>query len=129
MLKDGELFDLVEKLESRVDRYWGFYSVAVLAVAGWLFSGKNLARADAPYVAVGLLMFFVGNFSVITLTEARILAVESEIEARSKEAQISSEQFRKRLARPSFPARRLASIVIHAVIDLAVVALVFVKAT
>jgi hypothetical protein len=27
--------------------------------AGWLFSGKSLARADAPYVAIGLLVFFV----------------------------------------------------------------------
>jgi hypothetical protein len=128
MLTNGELFDLLEKLESRVDRYWTFYSVAVLAVAGWLFSGKGLARPDAPLVAVGLLMFFAGNFAVITLTEKRILAVESEIKARSQQAEIVSPEFRGHLSRLSFPRRRLASTVIHAVIDLALIGLVFLKA-
>jgi hypothetical protein len=128
MLTNGELFDLLEKLESRVDRYWTFYSVVVVAVAGWLFTGKSLAQSDAPLVAVGLFVFLAGNFAIITLTEARILAVESEIEARSQQAEILSPQFRGRLSRLSFPGRRLASAVIHGVIDLAVIALVFLKA-
>jgi hypothetical protein len=129
MLTNGELFDLLEKLESRVDRYWTFYSVAVLAVAGWLFTAKGLALSDAPLVAVGLLVFFAGNFAVITLTEERILAVESEVKARSQQAENLSPEFRAHLSRLSFPRRRLASTVIHGVIDLAVIGLVFLKAT
>jgi hypothetical protein len=129
MLNNGELFDLLEKLESRVDRYWTFYSIAVLAVAGWLFTGKGFTWSDAPLVAGGLIAFLAGNFAVITLTEARILAVESEIKARSQQAEIASPEFRHHLLRMSFPKRRLSSAVVHAVIDLAVIGLVFFKAT
>jgi len=128
MLTNGELFDLLEQLESRVDRYWSFYSIAILAVAGWLFTGKYLSLSDAPFVVVGLLVFFAGNFFVITQAEARIEAVESEIEARSQKAEILSSLFRRRLAQLSFPRRRLVSAVLHGTVDLAVIVLVFAKA-
>lgn len=128
MLTNGELFDLRENLESRVDRYWSFYSIVILAVGGWLFTGKYLSLSDAPFVVIGLLVFLAANFSVITQTEARIEAVESEIEARSQKAEILSTLFRRRLAQLSIPRRRLLSAVLHATVDLAVLVLVFAKA-
>jgi hypothetical protein len=73
-------------------------------------------------------VFFAGNLFVITLAEARIEAVESEIEARSQKAEILSTPFRRRLARLSFPRRRLASAVLHCTVDIAVIVLVFAKA-
>lgn len=128
MLTNFELFDLLEKLESRVNRYWAFYSVAVLAVTGWLFTGGKLEKQDAPWVVLGLFVFFAGNFMVISLTESRILAVEAEIQAKAQTAEILSDRFRQHLANLSWPYRRLASCITHWVVNAAVFILVFLKA-
>ena len=44
-LKD--LLDLHEKLEMRINAYWTYWSVAILALGGWLFtSGKTLTGPE-----------------------------------------------------------------------------------
>jgi hypothetical protein len=130
MLSDGELFDLLEKAESRVDRYWNFYSLATLGAAGWLLSGSGLPHGAVPWVvAAGLGIFFASNLCAISLVEARIGAIEAEVAARVQKAEVQSDRLRACLLRPSLPHRRLASVVVHALVDVAVIALVFIRAT
>ena len=51
-LKD--LLDLHEKLETRINAYWTYWSVAILAMGGWLFtSGKGLSHGEAIALAIG----------------------------------------------------------------------------
>src|SRR6266404_6248652 len=101
-LKD--LLDLLDKLESRVNTYWNFYSVAVFATAGWLVSkDKSFPPASASAIAAGLVAFFAANLSIIHHAEARILAVESEIQQRDWSSTITSGLFLHRLKTISIP--------------------------
>jgi hypothetical protein len=50
MLSDGKLVDLLEKAESRVERYWGFYALVALGAAAWLLSGPGLPNEAVPWV-------------------------------------------------------------------------------
>jgi hypothetical protein len=38
-LKD--LLDLVEKIETRINSYWNFYTVVLIAIGGWIVSNNN----------------------------------------------------------------------------------------
>jgi hypothetical protein len=125
-LKD--LLDLLEKLESRVNIYWNFYSVAVFATAGWLVSkDKTFSPAAACGIAAGLVAFFVANLSVIHHAEARILAVESEIQQRDWSSVVTSKRFLHHLETISIPRRSLFSKMLHIVIDAAVLLLLYTK--
>ncbi|MDC5807919.1 hypothetical protein OPW36_11920 [Vibrio europaeus] len=63
----SELFSCRESVESRVNQYWTFWSVAVFAVCGWLFSGEQpkFSPEEAWLIVLGLAVFFcrqpVGN--------------------------------------------------------------------
>ena len=61
-----ELLELSEKLEDRINAYWNFYTIVVLAVAGWLVSGlPSYKTIDAIVLAITLGAFFLSNISVI----------------------------------------------------------------
>ena len=54
-----ELLDLSEKLEDRISSYWNFYTIAVLAVGGWLFTAKpQLETVSAVVLTIVLIVFF-----------------------------------------------------------------------
>jgi lysylphosphatidylglycerol synthetase-like protein (DUF2156 family) len=126
----SELFTLLETVESRVNNYWNFYTIVILALVSVLMAqGANLSQAEAPFIALVVLVFFLGNFGVISLGEARILALEAEIEARRDEANPQSPELRRYLSRLSIPRRRLFSGILHGVVDLAVVLLIFFRAS
>jgi hypothetical protein len=125
-LKD--LLDLLDKLESRVNTYWNFYSVAVFATVGWLVSKDEcFSRTAASAIAAGLVAFFAANLSVIHHAEARILAIESEIQQKDWSSIIVSGLFLHRLKTISIPKRSLFSKLFHIVIDAAVLLLLYTK--
>lgn len=65
-LKD--LLDLSEKLEDRINTYWNFYTLVVLAVVGWRFSNPVAFNPINSVIAVIVLgAFFYSNFSVIRI--------------------------------------------------------------
>ncbi len=73
-LKD--LLALIEDLEKRINAYWNFYTVVVLAVVGWLFTKETgLARGEAWALTIGLTIFFFGNFSVMNGATSRRLSL------------------------------------------------------
>jgi hypothetical protein len=71
--------------------------------------------------------FFAANLSVIHHAEARILAVESEIQQRDWSSIIASGLFLHRLKTISIPKRSLFSKLFHIVIDAAVLLLLYTK--
>ena len=124
-LKD--LLDLLEKLESRVNTYWNFYSVAVFAVAGWLITSKggDLKPPQTLPICIGLLAFFIANLSVIHYAEARILAASIEIRSRQSEIDtMSSSLFKDHLRTLAIPARGTFSKCLHGIIDVSLMALI-----
>ncbi len=50
-----KLLDLHEKIESRINAYWTYWAVAIFAIAGWLFSGKQvLSREQAIGISIAV---------------------------------------------------------------------------
>lgn len=70
-----EVADLLFAARERVDFYWNFYVVVVIAVIGWLVSvNKTLTRSRKVLVSVAYLiaasMNFLGLYSAYTFAEA-----------------------------------------------------------
>ena len=122
-LKD--LFDLLEKLETRVNAYWNFYSVGVFAIAGWLVvKDKALARWAVLFIGLGMSAAFLGNLAVIRAVEKRIAAVEAEIrETAASSNKMRSTEFRELPEKWPNTARTSWSIAMHVTIDLCMLAL------
>lgn len=77
-LKD--LLDLHEKLESRINAYWSYWSVAIFAISGWLFSGRQtLSQDQAIGVSIAVMVFFFANLGVLwpALTTAWLMRSNS----------------------------------------------------
>jgi hypothetical protein len=124
-LKD--LLELAEKLEDRINAYWNFYTVVVLAAVGWLFSAeKNGYTFPSTVAAIALIGFFFANFSVIRYATNKLTALESEIEAVAPDAGLKSEKYIKQLRTWSIPNRMLFSWMLHLLVDAAVLAAIFI---
>jgi hypothetical protein len=70
-----EVADLLFAARERIDFYWNFYVVVVIAVIGWLVSvNKTLTRSMKVLVSVAFLiaavMNFMGLYSSYTFAEA-----------------------------------------------------------
>ena len=123
-----ELLDVSEKLEDRINAYWNFYTIVVLAVAGWLFSGHPVFETVGSIVlAIALGAFFLSNISVISFATLKLTALESEIEAIASSADLKSEGYIKQLRSWSIPNRMILSWALHLLVDIAVLAAIFVK--
>ena len=116
------LIDIIETLESRINSYWNFYIVVVVATIGWLMSSKTpftIPQGVALTVAIGL--FLLANFLVLRAATKRVTAFEAELNAASQKQEFKSSLLKKELSGASTPNRLLASYVLHGVIDVAVI--------
>ena len=115
-LKD--LLDLHEKLETRINAYWTYWSVAILALGGWLFtSGRTLTGPHSLGVSIAAAVFFLANLGVLLSATRLVIGVREEIALKSQSLTLAS----ARLAgafRDASPAWRLElTLVLHLVID------------
>ncbi|MCV2402877.1 hypothetical protein OFY17_08295 [Marinomonas sp. C2222] len=129
-MKLSELFDLREKVETRVNQYWTYWSVSIFAVCGWIFTGTaqdSLNKETAPLIATGLLVFFISNLVVLKNATEFVMSVESEIALRSTESEFKSEQFKRILLKRDTKLRLLLTIFLHLVVDLVLLCAVFIS--
>jgi hypothetical protein len=127
-LKD--LLDLVEKVESRINSYWNFYTIVLLGIGAWIFDpNKKIDSLQSIAMITALSVFFIANLTFITINESRLSAIESEIKSVSKISQIESEKFRNFLLNSSIPNRQQLSKIFHLFVDFVVIILVFIKGT
>jgi hypothetical protein len=125
-LKD--LLDLVEKIETRINSYWNFYTVVLIAIGGWIVSNNNTINPlRAIGISAALGAFFWANYKFIKVNENRLIAVESEIKSVAKVSEIKSEKFRDFLLDSSIPNRQKLSGRLHFSIDIIVIFLVLYK--
>lgn len=125
-LKD--LLDLVEKVEGRINSYWNFYTIALFAIASWIFGSNITFNAwQAIIISIALALFFASNLMFITISENRLAALESEIRSVAAMSQIESERFYKFLTSNPMPHRQKTSAILHLFIDLSVILCVISK--
>ena len=116
-----DLLDLTEKLESRVNAYWNFYTVVVLAVAGWVVTKDVKFTTAQGYAAMaGLACFFAANFAMIRGATRMILGANAEIRARAENLDLKNPKFREVLRIDLLPGRLPVSWVLHAAVDAAI---------
>jgi hypothetical protein len=115
-LKD--LLDLHEKLESRINAYWTYWSIAILAIGGWLFtSGKTLTTGQAIGVAIGASVFFLANIGVLWPATKLAIGVRDEIRLKAKAATFGSAKLAAAFAEDTLVLRLQLTIGLHLVID------------
>ena len=120
-LSAKDRLDLTEKLESRVNAYWNFYTVVVLAVAGWVVTKDVKFTTTQGYAALfGLACFFAANFSMIRGATRLILGANAEMQARAEGLDLKSARFREVLRIDLLPGRLPVSWVLHGVVDAAI---------
>lgn len=124
-----ELFTLRESIESRVNQYWTFWSISIFAVCGWLFSQPNLqlGMRNSVFIALALLIFFIANLSVLVNSTKLSLLVHDEICIKAGESSLSK-NFKKKLPAGRVQGRLELTIIMHLVIDIALISLVLLKA-
>jgi hypothetical protein len=119
-----EVADLLFAARERIDFYWNFYIVVVIAVIGWLVSiKKTLTRSMKVLVSVAYLiaavMNFLGLYSAYTFAEAlRTDLLRMTVSAPLTDTTLILEQH-------SYLAQRLTAFWIHLVVGATILLVVW----
>lgn len=115
-----ELFDLREKIESRVNQYWTYWSISIFAVCGWIFaeSSKGLDPISYILISLGMLVFFIANISVLKTSTELAMSITDEIALKVAADKFHSQKLNETLLKEDMKYRVNLTIVMHLVIDL-----------
>lgn len=117
-----ELFDLHEKLETRINAYWTYWSVAVIAIGGWLFSGKqSLSMSQSVGVLLGAIVFFFCNLGVLSQATKLVVGIRDEIRIKSAETEFVSPNLLRALSADDLKYRLRATVLLHLAVDCVVI--------
>lgn len=115
-LKD--LLDLHEKIESRINAYWTYWSVAIFAIAGWLFSEKrSLSAREAMGVSIAVMVFFAANLGVLLPATRLATGLRDEIRLKTKEVRFASAKLAEAFAEDSLAFRLQLTFALHLAVD------------
>ncbi|MCW8877988.1 MAG: hypothetical protein OQK51_13130 [Kangiellaceae bacterium] len=122
-----ELIEIIEKLETRNNSYWNFYTVVIVAVCGWVLAQKGQALSANIVLAlmIGNGLFYFMNLSIIFGTTKRIVAFESELILKAKNDPSMGEELRSNLSKPYLELRLPFTVGTHLVMDIAVLAFIY----
>jgi len=113
-----ELLDLHEKLESRINAYWTYWSVAIFAIAGWLFSGKqSLEPEQAIGIAIAMIVFFSANLGVLWPATRLVTGIRDEIRLKAQKLSFESTKLTQAFAENRLTFRLQLTFVLHVVVD------------
>lgn len=119
-LKD--LLDLHEKLESRINAYWTYWSFAIFGIAGWLFSGKQtFSPEQANGISIAVIVFFFANLGVLWPATRLATGVRDEIRLKTKEVNFHSNKLSSAFAEDSIVFRLQLTFGLHLAVDCVVV--------
>ncbi|HGS5202321.1 TPA: hypothetical protein ACMDUI_004708, partial [Vibrio parahaemolyticus] len=124
----SELFSCRESVESRVNQYWTFWSVAVFAVCGWLFSGEQpkFSPEEAWLIVLGLAVFFAANLSVIYSATKVSILLHDEM-CRQATSEDLSDSFKSRFRDGKVKFRLEFTVVMHVIVDVALFAIILIQ--
>jgi hypothetical protein len=119
-----EVADLLFAARERIDFYWNFYVVVVIAVIGWIVSLKKTLSLSMKLLvtvayAIAALMNLLGLYSSYTLAEALRLDL---LRLTTSTNLTDTTQF---LQQHSYLPQRLTAIVIHLVIGATILLVVW----
>ncbi|HUL05438.1 MAG TPA: hypothetical protein VLV76_03835 [Candidatus Acidoferrum sp.] len=113
-----DLLDLLEKLETRVNAYWNFYTVVTVAAGGWLLTrSAPFSLSQGLLLMAGLACFYAANFAMIRGATRLIVAAGQEVRARAGSLGFASPEFQQTLRTDLLPGRLPVSYVLHLAVD------------
>lgn len=122
------IVDIIERIESRINAYWNFYFILVVATIGWLMSSKTPFKTDqAIILTIALCVFFSTNFFMIRSATKRVIAFEHELNFLSANIEINSRALKSELSKATTRGRLLINSIMHSVIDIAVIVAIWSK--
>ncbi len=113
-----QIIDTIEKLETRVNSYWNFYTVVVLAVVGWVIT-EGLDYRQSITVFISNFIFFLMNLVLIFVTTKQILAFEEDLKLMIVNELAEESFIRKFFSKRRFWKRLEFSFVLHISVDIA----------
>ena len=116
------IVDVIESLESRINSYWNFFVVVVVASIGWLMSSKTPFTTNqgiALTIALGL--FFLANLLVLRAATKRVLAFEDELNSATARVEFASPRLKAELGRATLPGRMAGTYLLHGALDISVI--------
>lgn len=117
-----DIIDIIEKLESRINAYWNFYTLIVIATIGWLMSSKTPFTIEQSIaLTIALSLFFLANLSVMRSATRRVVAFEQELNQIAQDTEFCSDDLKIELGRQTMPFRVVASYLLHFTVDIAVI--------
>jgi len=122
-----EAFDLKEKLETRINAYWTYWSVAIFAVGGWIFAENGNVGSHKTLLIVGVIVFFLSNLGVLWPATKLITGLQDEIRIKSKGSNIDSDKLKGILRSSSSKVRLEITLFLHIAVDVLVVILISVS--
>lgn len=125
----SETLDILEKVESRLNNYWNFYTVVVVAVCGWLITQNSdqipIDYATAHFLAFGTVLFFFMNLAVIRAATIRLMAFENELMRNASNCKDISSQLREYLASQHIKMRLGFTYATHISMDIVVILFIY----
>jgi len=119
-----DFIDLIEKLETRINSYWNFYIVIVLANAGWVFNNENSISIEiAIGLSVGLILFFISNLRFQQLAIETLSVVREELN-KLKENKTYPNIYRK-YSEEAIRYRYSGTILLHIIFDIVLIVFIF----
>lgn len=115
----NDLADLLIAARGRVDFYWNFYAVMVIAIIGWLMSPKRHLTVPMK-VAVTVVYIVAGAMNLLGLLSSYALAEALRTDLLRAAVGTPLEDTRTLLAHHSYPLHRAAAFSIHVVIGAAI---------
>ncbi len=127
IMKINEIIEIIEKLETRNNSYWNFYTIVIIAICGWVLSQKSegISQNSGYAIMFGKALFDFMNLSVIYGTTSRIVAFESELIVAAKNEPSIGPKLKEHLTKPFLEHRLKFTILTHLFMDIAVLIFIF----
>ncbi|BFM48992.1 hypothetical protein [Marinomonas sp. THO17] len=124
------ILDVLEKIETRLNSYWNFYTIVIVAVCGWLVShiaepAEDLNPDIAHFLAFGCILFFFMNLTVIRAATIRLLSFENALIQLVEDSQHLTPQIRDYLSKPQLKMRLAFTYITHITMDTAVIIFIY----
>ena len=126
-LKD--LIELIEKVETRINAYWSFYTLVVIGIGGWLFAkASGFSVAEALIVSVAYGVFSLANLSIIGSATRLAVALSDELRMVSANSVVKSNSLMSVLGSELLPHRMAVTRTLHYSVDMAIFIAIWYKA-
>ena len=79
------IIEIIESIEKRINAYWNFYIIVVLATVGWLMSSKApFTTNQGISLTIAICLFFTASFFIMRAATKRAVAFEDELNLASQ---------------------------------------------